>query len=80
LILAHGERHAERRRRADQRRAADQHGADCIGRLLARGQPRNDEFMRQPALVDRADSPTVGLAPDAAIVLAIDLHRAFLSL
>src|SRR3954447_1347374 len=30
--------------------------------------------MRQPALFDRADRPAVALAPDAAEMLAVDLH------
>lgn len=73
-VHAHGERHAERGRGTDQRRAAHQHGADRVSRLLARGETSDDEFVRQPALVDGSDRPAVALAPDAAIMLAVDLH------
>ena len=65
-IGAHRQRHAVGGGRADQRRAAHQHRADRVGRRVASRQPRHDEFMRQPPLVDRADRPAVGLEPDAA--------------
>jgi hypothetical protein len=72
----HRQRHPIGRGRADQWRAAHQHRADGVSRGIAVGQPRHDKVVRQPALVDRADGPAVGLEPDTAEVLAVNLHDA----
>ena len=66
--------------RPDQRRAAHLHGADGGDRVVQRHEPRGDEFMRQPGLVDDADRPAVVLEPNGAQVLAVDLHGASFAL
>ena len=77
-ILAHGEREPIGRRRADQRRAANPHVADRCRRVGDAAQGCDAELVRQPALVDDIDAPTIGVEPDRAIRASVDFQGRFL--
>src|SRR5262249_48116472 len=73
-VGAQGERDAVGGRGTDQRGAAHLHGLDRARRIVRAGQRNRGKTVRQQGLVDRTDGRSVGLEPDAARVLAIDLH------
>ncbi len=59
---------------ADERRAAHHHALDRPCGLIERGQPRADEPVRQPGLIDHADRPAIGLEPNGAPRLSVNFH------
>ena len=71
---AHGQRQAIGRHRADQRRAAHLHGANGMRRLLGRLQTKLLDPPGQHGLVENPHAPAIGIEPDAAIGLTVDLH------
>jgi hypothetical protein len=72
-ILAQRQRDAVGRDRADQRCTAHLHRPDRMRGILDGRKPDRDIAMRQPGLIDGADGP-IGLDPDRARVLSVDLH------
>src|SRR5262249_20026619 len=75
-IRAQRQRDPIGRRRPDERRAAHLHGRDRARDFRERRQADGREPMRKHRLVDDADRPAVGLDPDGAGLLALNLHGA----